>query len=261
MKHTAISTIIAISATLASARGGVSAPTITTPEQLPSSSWEFRIEPYAWLTAIDGTVGVLNQTGVVDAGFDDVWDVLDMAAALQIELRNDRVGIIADGFYADLSQSFTPLTGRHSNGEFEMQQFIGELYAAYRLIGSQSGFLDVYAGMRYNYQSIDISAKASTPLANDINTSESKDWVDPMIGLRGQWNINPKWFIAGKGDIGGFDASSELTWSLQATVGYNFTENVFAELGYRHLTTDYQDGGFTYDVDQAGLYTGLSIRF
>jgi opacity protein-like surface antigen len=54
---------------------------------------------------------------------------------------------------------------------------------------------------------------------------------------------------------------SDLTWSLQATVGYNFTEKVFVELGYRYLDTDYQDGGFTYDVEQAGLYTGLSIRF
>lgn len=41
----------------------------------------------------------------------------------------------------------------------------------------------------------------------------------------------------------------------------SFTEQVSAELGYRHLFTDYADGGFTNDTTQAGLYTGLNLRF
>ena len=248
--------------TLACAFGGSTEPVIAPAPAANPSPWEFRIEPYGWLTSLDGTVGVDYRTGSLDAGFDDIWDVLDFAAAMQVELRNDRWGIIADGFYSDLSQSFTPPTRLHTDGNFEMQQFIGELYTAYRFTGSPCGFVDAYAGVRYNYLSVDLTADAIDPrLDNDIDESASKDWIDPIIGLRGQWNINEKWFLAGKGDIGGFGVSSDLAWSLQVTVGYNFTENVFAELGYRYLDTDYKDGGFTYDVEQAGLYTGLSIRF
>ena len=93
------------------------------------------------------------------------------------------------------------------------------------------------------------------------NASANKQWVDPIIGFRGQYNFNDHWYLAGNGDIGGFGVSSDLTWSLQATVGYNFTPNVSAELGYRYLYTDFSDSGFVYDMAQAGIYTGLNIRF
>ena len=48
---------------------------------------------------------------------------------------------------------------------------------------------------------------------------------------------------------------------MQATVGYNFTNNVSAELGYRYLHTDYKDGAFKYDIAQAGLFTSLNFEF
>ncbi len=93
------------------------------------------------------------------------------------------------------------------------------------------------------------------------NASADVDWWDPIIGVRAQWNINEKWYLAGKTDIGGFGAGSDLAWTLQATVGYNFTESVSAELGYRYLHTDYSEGNFDYDIAQAGLYTGFNFKF
>jgi opacity protein-like surface antigen len=48
---------------------------------------------------------------------------------------------------------------------------------------------------------------------------------------------------------------------VQATVGYQFTETISAEIGYRYLDTDYSDGDFIYDVAEHGVYTGLNIRF
>lgn len=47
---------------------------ITTPPA--SSPWEFRITPYAWLTAIDGSTGPTGFVSDIDAGFDDIFDVL-----------------------------------------------------------------------------------------------------------------------------------------------------------------------------------------
>ena len=49
----------------------------------PLADWEFRLTPYAWLTAIDGTTGPQGFPAEIDAGFDDIFDVLEMAAALQ----------------------------------------------------------------------------------------------------------------------------------------------------------------------------------
>lgn len=145
-----------------------------------------------------------------------------------------------------------------------MKQFIGELDATFRIAEGPAGFFDVYGGFRYNYTSLDINADRSNRfvlIPRDIDDSGSKTWTDPLIGLRGQWNINDKWFLAGKGDIGGFGVGSDLAWSLQGTVGYNFTESVSAEIGYRYLHTDYDNGRLTYDVAQAGAFVGLNINF
>lgn len=79
--------------------------------------------------------------------------------------------------------------------------------------------------------------------------------------MRTEWDINDKWFLAGRSDIGGFGVGSDLTWSVQGTVGYRFTGNVSAELGYRYLDTDYKDGTFTYDMAEHGIFTGLNITF
>jgi hypothetical protein len=106
-------------------------------------------------------------------------------------------------------------------------------------------------------------SKAINGKLNTLPTSASadKDWVDPIVGVRAQWNINDKWFLAGKSDIGGFGVGSQLAWTLEATVGYNFTDKVSAELGYRYLHTDYDSDSILYDVAQAGIYTSLNIKF
>lgn len=395
-----------VSLALASAASaGTSKESIAEIPAKPASEWQFRIEPYGWLTGIDGTTGVGPFVTNVEQSFSDIFDDIKMAAALQFEARNGRWGFIADGFYADLGNSGTTPGRLYDTVEIDMKQFIGELSVAYRVYESPNGFVDVYGGIRYNDLSMDFEAsldpagiqslsddaserivnglderataivqpkvasyktgtatsraaieaqirsdieseadgrvkrdlekqlvkirrdggldarditsnqivravkserlalarstaqlevaqlkasvdaslqgrvaRAQSRVAQDeqqlaaaINKqltnraptsfSANKDWVDPIIGVRAQWNINDKWFLAGKSDIGGFGVGSDLTWTMQGTVGYNFTEKVSAELGYRYMDTDYEDGAFTYDMAEAGIYTGLNIKF
>ena len=91
--------------------------------------------------------------------------------------------------------------------------------------------------------------------------SAEKEWVDPIIGVRAQWNFNEKWFLAGKSDVGGFGVGSDLAWTVQGTVGYNFTQTVSAELGYRYFDADYSDGDFSYDLAEHGLFMGVNVKF
>ncbi len=407
MKHrnrTIRATALVLTSTLSTAVGGVTeSPVVETPPA--ASPWTFEGSMYGWLTGIDGTTGAGPLTSDVDASFSDIFDNIKMAAALRLEARKGRWGIIADGFYADLGASGNPPGPLYDNVDIDLKQFLGELSVAYRLYESPCGFVDVYGGIRYNslrldfngsldnagiqavsdstsarvvtgmeqraaaiaqpvaaaYQAgsaveraaieaqltADITAEAdaavkrdlkrrldeirrnngfdvrefeankftravkaqraelaaataelevarlrasvdatlqadveraearvrksekklaagiNTQLANGLPTDSSadEDWVDPIVGLRGQWNINDKWFLAGRGDIGGFSVGSDFAWSVQATVGYNFTSHVSAELGYRYLHTDYTNGDFSYDVATAGIYTSLNIKF
>ena len=109
----------------------------------------------------------------------------------------------------------------------------------------------------------DLSKGISQGLQNNLpkNSSGDQEWVDPIIGVRAQWNFHEKWYLTGKSDIGGFGVGSDLTWSIQSTVGYSFTENVSAEIGYQYLDTDYSDGDFSYDVAEHGIFLGVNFLF
>ena len=233
---------------------------ITTPPA--SSPWEFRITPYAWLTAIDGSTGPTGFVSDIDAGFDDIFDVLEMAAAIQVEARIGRWGFMGDAFYAELGNSGTLPGPLQTNVDLDFEQFLGEATVFYRVSESSESFVDLYAGVRYNSINLDLTA-TSTGTLLPINASRSGDesWTDPIVGIRTQWEINDRWFLAAKGDIGGFGAASDFTWNLQGSVGYKFNECVSLEAGYRYFDTDYSDGGFTYDIAQSGALIGLNFKF
>lgn len=404
-RHTLATTLAACCQISAALGGSPAAAPMETVSPSAVSDWEFRLEPYGWLTGLNGTTGVGPIITDFDQSFSDIFDNIEMAAALQFEARHGCWGFIADGFYAELGASGNTPGPLYDSAEVDMKQFIGELAVAYRIYESPTAFVDLYGGMRYNDLSVDFSAKldlagiqsvsdnasgkivtgigeraeaiagpkvasyqaasaarrtaieaqvttaieaeaegrvkrdlekqlvqirrdgglnardiasnriiravkaerlalarstaqlevaqlqasvnsalqgrvaqaqskvsqAEQKLASAINkqlvsglpvsASADKDWVDPIVGLRAQWNFHEKWFLAAKSDIGGFGVSSDLTWTVQGSVGYAFSERISAELGYRHMDTDYEDGAFTYDVAETGIYTGLNIRF
>jgi hypothetical protein len=115
-------------------------------------------------------------------------------------------------------------------------------------------------------------ARAETKLANAIERrlnelipeSElhaSKAWVDPFIGFQGRWEMNDQFYLVGRGDIGGFGVSSELTWNAYAALGAEINERTSVEFGYRYLQVDYDRGGFNYDVATKGPFIGVRMDF
>jgi len=240
---------------LASAGQTVAEPSITAAAPNP---WEFRITPlYGWLTALDGTTGPDVLPANVDESFTDILDVLKMYASLQLEARYDRWGFLADGFYACLGNSTQSTGPLRENVNLSLKQFLGEFEVLYRVSETPTHFLDVYAGVRYNWLKLNLDVTGSF----SRSASPEKGWVDPIVGLRGQWNINDRWYLAGKGDIGGFEVNSDFTWNLQATVGYNITKNFSTEVGYRYFDTNYDKGGFTYDMAEKGALINFILKF
>ncbi len=91
--------------------------------------------------------------------------------------------------------------------------------------------------------------------------SGNETWIDPIVGLRTQINITRWLFVAAQGDVGGFGVGSEIAWNTQATVGVNFSRNVFGELGYRYMYVDYDQNDFLYQMNSYGLFAGLGFKF
>jgi hypothetical protein len=93
------------------------------------------------------------------------------------------------------------------------------------------------------------------------SASGSQWWVDPIIGLRGQVNFARWLFLAVQGDVGGFDAGSLFAANVTATLGFNFTRNIFLETGYRFFYMDRSNDGFSYNAGEYGLFTGIGVKF
>ena len=419
------------------------------------NGWQFVIEPYLWAIGLSGITGVGELPAVdVNVSSSKLLQNFDWGLMAQGEIRKGRWGLLADGYYAELSGSGDLGGVLYRSGTMEVQQGLASLSLAYRVIDDRRGFLDVYAGARYNYlgaqietevdpagissfstgvtervaqqidrqvsaavqavrtevlsavqvakQSLDanvaadvsflasrvtedvrtrlqsrvleavadevktrldarvlgdlqdrglgqrglrdrsdrelrrsgidprrvehlrrfytdlrtvenietvfngsrrqrsrgalveylrasvdleiarLRGEATSDLENRANAAKAKAskelaagieealptegagdawWVDPLIGLRGQINFTRWLFLAAQGDVGGFGAGSQITWNVQATIGVNFTRNVFAELGYRYMYVDYQSGGLLYEMNSYGLFSSLGIKF
>lgn len=108
-----------------------------------------------------------------------------------------------------------------------------------------------------------IASDVAAVLKKNLNTSASLEerWVDPYVGFAVRYNLSKAWYLAGKADIGGLGIGSEITWQGTAVLGCQVTRYIFLEAGYRYLYTDYNHGGFVYDVTQSGAQITAGITF
>ena len=85
--------------------------------------------------------------------------------------------------------------------------------------------------------------------------------VDPIIGLRGQVNVTRWLFLAVQDDVGGFGAAPVFAANVSASLGVNFTRNIFLETGYRFFYMDRSNNGFSYNAGEYGLSIGIEVKF
>lgn len=228
-----------------------------------SDTWHFQLAPYGWLAGQNGTVATLPPLPPVDIDidfYDDIIGNIKGALFLVGEARKGRYGVVADIAYVDIEIEdptpgplFTLLTSR-------TESWIVSVAGLYRLAEKQGTFLDLIGGARY--WSVDSTLTLKQGLLPTISTSNTEDWFDPIIGLKGLTPLgDSKFFVSGFLVLGGFGAGSDFMWDANLNLGYRWTETFSTAFGYRYLDVDYEDGAFLYDVAQQGITLGLSWRF
>jgi hypothetical protein len=203
------------------------------------SVWNVRTALYGWGTSMNGDVTVKGFTAPVDVKFSDIFDKIDFAFMGVLEVGRGSWSFAADLFYAELGADKT--VGPDSF-DVEMEQFIGNFAVVRNVVDDGTTRFDVYGGARVSYLSSDLFI--DRPVI-DTNVSQSKTWVDPIIGLRVNHNLSEKLFLRGVADIGGFGIESDLTWQAYVALGYRVSEKSALSIGYRGLGTDFTDGDFT----------------
>jgi hypothetical protein len=268
------------------------------------SGWTFRVIPYAWLSGLYGNSTVKGRTVRVNLPFDKLLDItvgkgnLPVALMGDVEARNGPFGVYTDLVWTKVDGSgsgvhvrrFAPeITGAiGTSHDATIRMGIAEAGATYEVArftmphGDSTGFpiaIDLIAGARYWYQQADVNFNLTAGLniadlivgsrGFAIAKSGTVDWVDPLVGARARFEIAPGQNIFVRGDVGGFDAGSRISW--QAIGGYSFD---FAEkngitysgiVGFRALYVDYTQGAaqnrYAYKMLQIGPAIGVGFKF
>lgn len=234
------------------------APAISAEDESEAKRWS--VTPYFWAPEIEGAITVRGNRASGLVPFSDILDQLDLAALVHIERAGGDWSILLDAVSMWLSQDFDgPL-----DAEIELTLVTTELASAYRLadLDERVGVpisIDGLVGMRYVYIAEDLDTNAGPSREVD------DDFLDPIVGARGQWRITEGFWLGARGDIGGFSIGSKLSWQLIGTLGWDPAEWLSVIGGYRLLDIDYtKDTGPTesgLDVQFRGPMLGVMFRF
>jgi hypothetical protein len=103
-------------------------------------------------------------------------------------------------------------------------------------------------------------------VAKQLNRSFSfyVNWIDPLIGLRGRFNLSKAFYLSAETDIGGFGIGSDIAVQAYAALGCQITRYVYSEVGYRYLYEDFRDqsaNDFLYQVSLHGAQITVGLTF
>jgi hypothetical protein len=145
----------------------------------------------------------------------------------------------------------------------ETSSFTGTFMGEYRAYSAPAATLDLMGGARVWSidNDIDLALTAGGSPVAQFSGKDGDTWVDPIVGVKGRFNIDDKWHLDGWGMIGGFGAASDVTWDVMAGVGYQWDDRLSFTAGYRALGVDYSHHGFVYDVVQHGPFMGTVMKF
>jgi hypothetical protein len=222
---------------------------------------------YGWVPGIEGAQEGPNGEPIVSLDSVGILDVLDFAFMGTAEIRRDRVGLVFDLEYADLGADGTArgaiIPGAEpASASVDTTLLMATGAAAYRVVEEERAWLDVYGGLRFFNVDADFTARIPA-LGFRTDRSASVDWVDGIVGLRGRAPLGDRLGVTGLVDVGGFGigSSSDLTWQVQATLDYSFTERFVGRLGYRYMSIDYDTSDLKLDIDLSGPLVGVTWTF
>lgn len=222
--------------------------------------WRFRFTPYLWAAGISGDFSQFGLPEVeVNESFSDVLENLDFGAMASFEAWRGRYGLLGDVMHVRVSGGGTvkgplpiaiPVSASNTSTT-------AMLAGQFRWIDRESGYLDVLGGMRF--WSLKSRINVGVPL--NLSRSEGVRWSDPIIGVKGYYQLDESFFLTGWAITGGYVGKAEPIIDLLAGLGYKINERAALILAYRHLTVDYREGSFLYDAVQHGFGLRLDIRF
>lgn len=227
------------------------------------SGWRVELAPYLWMVNISGDVTIRGFESSSNISFNDLWDSLDFAGEVHLEVWKGPWAFFFDPTYLKNTQDAKAgAVAVTVNSEVALVEFGG----IYRLLNQPLGpghkrmaALDLLAGGRYN------SLKGTLEFQNGYQPGGRQQWTDPFFGGRVRWVFLPGIELILRSDIGGFDIGSKVAWNNSLLLQYKPKDWLGLVVGYRHLYMDYENGSgsdaFKYDVTLQGPIFAVHFSF
>jgi hypothetical protein len=218
-----------------------------------SDEWKFTLAPYLMLPWMNGTTAVRGHEIEVDVSPSQIFDNLQFGGMAYLEARKARWGTGVDVVYMALG---TDVDRPSANVDFNQ--------GAYSFLGLRqlNENVDLVFGARWNVLQGKLDFK-EPPLQGVFK--ETKQWVNPIVGLKLKQRLGGPWSFTMEGDIGGFGAGSDFAWHLFPVVGVDVGKRATVNIGYRVLSEDYETGSenqkFKYDVITQAMVFGMAFKF
>ena len=180
-----------------------------------SKTYHFFVEVYLFTPSMSGTTGVgaLPNTFIC-APASELLKHLKFGGMLYAEVHNDHYAFTSDLFYASLAQDASSKNNVVS-GTASLKQFLWELAGLYQL----KPWLEVGVGASINSISSGLNINVTSGQGTvNRDKSMTETWVDPIIITRLKGQINKKWLLHFRADIGGFGIGSQI--GLATAAGY-----------------------------------------
>jgi opacity protein-like surface antigen len=255
---------------------------------------EIRIGAPGWLAGVAGNSGIKGVVTSPDVSFDEILTHLThVPIPLSVNVRYQRWEFFGDGLYMDVGASASLPGLLFTNANIHLQYGLAEGFVGYRVINCDKAALTLFAGARYTYQGGDLSIfnngdarlvilRRLLGIRNKLDFSDSTGWVDPVIGAHGKVKIWRATSLYAEADVGGFDAnsssafeiqregrtiarepvdSSDWSYQVQGGVEFQISRWFWAQVGWRYLKYDYNQGGFTNKTALNGPQVMGGINF
>lgn len=230
--------------------------TAALPAVAQDDAWRGQITPYVWGAGLGGDVTPFTgaPTLRVDKSLSEVLEDTDGAFFLSGYARRDRLVLMGDLSLSSSSKDGLIPPGLPATAKLRQRSMT--LLAGYRALDRPAMHLDVLAGARlWKIEgSVNVAGGA-------ISRSGDKTFTDPVVALRANYTLSPRWSAIFYADYGGFDVGSKQTSQIVATANYQVNDSLYVSAGYRQLTVDYLDGGTRIDMTMAGPLLGITLRF
>lgn len=214
------------------------------------SEWDFSLKPYGWYVWFDGSTGAEGNPPVESDS--DLWDMLDGFFLVQGEARRDRLSLLGEFNWVNMSGDFG-VSALDRSSDWGLEGYMLALGVGYAVYEEADTRVEVIGGLRY--WDVDVETEVLSRRVQADTTI-----TDLFLGFRFETPITERVSLHGMTSFG-VAGDSDKQIDIAAEVRWKWTERTDLALGARYLKLDFDKDAVLVDASLYGPYAAIVFTF